>query len=51
VFTLSTIGPQDVHPISSAARSWTGIEVMVGQLYLAVLIARLVSRYAAHGDE
>jgi hypothetical protein len=50
VFVLSTIGPQDVHPISSAARSWTGIQAMVGQLYLAVLIARLVSQHAAQGD-
>jgi len=42
VFTLSTIGPQDVHPIGTAAQAWTGLEAMVGQLYLAVLIARLV---------
>jgi hypothetical protein len=47
---LSTIGPQEVHPISGAARSWTGIEAMVGQLYLAVLIARLVSRHVARSD-
>ena len=50
VFVLSTIGPQDVHPISGAARAWTGIEAMVGQLYLAVLIARLVSRHVARND-
>jgi len=50
VFTLSTIGPQDVHPIGSAARAWTGIEAMVGQLYLAVLIARLVGRHASRSD-
>lgn len=50
VFVLSTIGPQDLHPISSAARSWTGIEAMVGQLYLAVLIARLVGRHASTRD-
>lgn len=47
VFVLSTIGPQDVHPIGSAARAWTGIEAMVGQLYLAVLIARLVGRHVS----
>lgn len=50
VFVLSTIGPQDVHPISSAARAWTGIEAMVGQLYLAVLIARLVGRHSSKFD-
>ena len=51
VFTLSTIGPQDVHPLSGAARSWTGLEAMVGQLYLAVLIARLVGRHASKSSE
>ena len=51
VFVLSTIGPQDVHPISGAARSWTGLEAMVGQLYLAVLIARLVGRHASQSSE
>jgi hypothetical protein len=51
VFVLSTIGPQDVHPLSSAARAWTGIEAMVGQLYLAVLIARLVSRHTSTYDD
>lgn len=47
VFVLSTIGPQDVHPLSGAARSWTGLEAMTGQIYLAVLIARLVGQHAS----
>ena len=51
VFTLSTIGPQDVHPISSAALAWTGLEAMTGQLYLAVLIAQLVGRHASKSSE
>lgn len=51
VFVLSTIGPQDVHPLGSAARAWTGIEAMAGQLYLAVLIARLVGRHGTKANE
>lgn len=47
VFTLSTVGPQTLEPKSDAARAWTGLEAMIGQLYLAVLIARLVGLHAA----
>jgi hypothetical protein len=42
VDVLTTIGPQDVHPISSAARAWTGLEAMTGQLFLVVFISRMV---------
>ncbi len=51
VFVLSTIGPQDVHPLNGAARAWTGLEAMVGQVYLAVLIARLVGLHATRSGE
>jgi len=47
VFTLSTIGPQDLRPLSGMAAAWTGLEAIVGQLYLAVLIARLIGRHAS----
>ncbi|HEY8156065.1 MAG TPA: ion channel [Myxococcota bacterium] len=43
VFVLTTIGPQEVHPISSAARAWTGVEAMAGQLFLVIFISRMVS--------
>ncbi len=46
--TISTLGYGDVSPISSQARSIAGVEALVGQIYLAVLIARLVSM---HGVE
>jgi len=47
VFVLTTIGPQEVHPISSAARAWTGVEAMTGQLFLVIFISRLVGLHGA----
>ena len=44
--TLSTVGYGDVAPVSSGARSLSVVEAVGGQLYLAVLLARLVSLYA-----
>lgn len=43
--TLATLGYGDLLPVSSAARSLAVLETVFGQLYLAVLIARLVSLY------
>ena len=42
VLILTTMGPEDIVPISGPARAWTGLEAIAGQLYLAVFIARLV---------
>ena len=47
VFVLTTIGPQEVHPISSAARAWTGVEAMTGQLFLVIFISRMVGMHGA----
>ena len=47
VDVLTTIGPQDVHPISSAARAWTGLEAMTGQLFLVIFISRMVGIHGA----
>ena len=44
--TLATLGYGDFVPISSAARALAVLEAVFGQLYLAILIARLVSLYA-----
>jgi hypothetical protein len=46
--TLTTLGYGDVTPVSSAARSFSYVEALMGQLYLAVLIARLVGMHIAH---
>ncbi|HEY6153524.1 MAG TPA: potassium channel family protein [Candidatus Udaeobacter sp.] len=44
--TLSTVGYGDITPLSRAARWLAAIEAMTGLLYVAVLIARLVSLYS-----
>ena len=44
--TLTTLGYGDVVPRSEAVRGLAILEAVVGQLYLAVMIARLVSLYA-----
>lgn len=40
--TLTTVGFGDIHPASPAARALTVAEALVGQLYIAILIASLV---------
>jgi hypothetical protein len=41
--TLTTTGYGDITPVSTIARSITVIEALIGQLFPAILIARLVS--------
>lgn len=48
--TLTTLGYGDVTPISTPARSFALLEAMMGQLYLAVLIARLVGIHIAQSS-
>ena len=43
--TLATLGYGDIAPRSEIARGLAILEAVAGQLYLAVLIARLVSLY------
>ncbi len=43
--TLSTLGYGDVTPVSRLARSWSTLEAITGQLYLAIIIARLVGQF------
>jgi hypothetical protein len=40
--TFSTVGYGDILPISRLARSVSCLEATIGQLYIAILIARLV---------
>lgn len=44
--TLSTVGYGDITPVSRIARLLAATEAMTGLLYVAVLIARLVSLYS-----
>ncbi len=43
--TLTTLGVGDILPVRPIARSLTTLEALVGQLYPAVLLARLVTLY------
>jgi Ca2+/Na+ antiporter len=45
--TMTTLGYGDITPISSAARSLASGEAVVGQLFVAIFIARLVGLYTA----
>jgi hypothetical protein len=45
--TLATLGLGDITPLSAPARALTALEGLSGQLYLAVLIARLVGIHSA----
>ena len=48
--TLTTLGYGDITPVSSAARNLSVLEAITGQLYLAVLIARLIGLLRFRGD-
>ena len=48
--TLATLGYGDIVPRSEAARGIVIVEAVVGQLYLAVMVARLVSLYVVRGN-
>ena len=48
--TLTTLGYGDVTPVGAGARTLATLEALVGQLYLVVLIARLVSLEVAHSE-
>lgn len=41
--TLSTLGYGDITPITRVPRAWAVLESMIGQFYLAIVVARLVS--------
>ncbi len=41
--TLTTVGYGDITPVARAARSLAMLEALVGQLYPAIIIARIVS--------
>ena len=48
--TLTSVGYGDLTPISQYARSIAMFEGVVGQLYLAILVARLVGIHIAQAD-
>jgi len=48
--TLSTVGFGDIVPITGPARGLVSLEGILGQFYLAVLVARLVGLYTANSQ-
>ncbi|WP_455211251.1 potassium channel family protein [Kaarinaea lacus] len=49
--TLSTLGYGDITPKSRQAKALAAMEAILGQLYLAVLIARLVGQQVSRREE
>lgn len=49
--TMSTLGYGDIVPTSSLARTCAALQAVVGQLYLAVLVARLVGLHVSRASE
>ncbi len=49
--TLTTLGFGDIGPTTPITRVLTYMEAVVGQLYLAVLVAGLVGSYTSNGSE
>ena len=48
--TLTTVGYGDIVPQSPVARTFATLEAVVGQIYLAVLVARLVGLHIVHAN-
>ena len=47
--TITTLGYGDIVPVSASARMLAAMEALTGQLYLAVLVARLVGIHVSQG--
>jgi voltage-gated potassium channel len=44
--TLTTLGYGDIVPLTNTTQAWVAVEAMVGQFYIAIVIARLISSYS-----
>jgi hypothetical protein len=49
--TMTTLGYGDITPVNPAARMFVIFEALIGQLYPATLLARLVSLQIMHGGD
>ena len=45
--TITTLGYGDITPVTDVAKSFSFLEAIVGQIYLVVLVARLVGTHIA----
>ena len=48
--TLTTLGYGDILPLSDRARSLVYVEAVIGQIYLAVLVGKLVGMYVSESN-
>jgi voltage-gated potassium channel len=48
--TITTLGYGDITPSSTGVATLTYLEALIGQLYVAIMIARLVGLYAARSE-
>ena len=46
--TITTVGYGDMTPVTTAAQTFATIEAVIGQIYLTILVARLVGMYMLH---
>ena len=49
--TMTTLGYGDILPVSAAARGLAYMQAIVGQFYIAILVAGLVSAYVSNRGE
>jgi voltage-gated potassium channel len=46
--TITTVGYGDMAPVSTEAQTFATLEAIIGQVYLTILVARLVGMYLVH---
>ena len=51
MITLTSVGYGDIVPITPLARSLAFVEAITGQIYLTVLVSRLVSLHIVHASD
>jgi len=49
--TLTALGYGDITPLTSVARSLSALEAAMGQLYVAISIARLVGIHVSQSSD
>lgn len=49
--TLSTLGYGEIIPVHPVAQNWAAVEATLGQFFVAIVIARLVSMYTVEGHK
>ncbi len=49
--TMTTVGYGDMAPLTTPAQSFSALEALIGQIYLTILVARLVGMYLVHQQD